>query len=66
MVLYSCLLLPTEWVECGTFVIPFLSAFPMCADAQTANLLSRKLIRSRSLDGSANRNANLEVASQAQ
>jgi hypothetical protein len=38
----------------------------MCADAQTANLLSRKLIRSRSLDESANRNVNLEVASQAQ
>ena len=32
-------------------VIP-RSAFPMCADAQTANLLSRKLIRSRSLDES--------------
>jgi hypothetical protein len=29
-----------------------LVSFPMCADAQTANPLGRKLIRSRSLDES--------------
>jgi len=49
----------------GTFCHSYLSVFSMCADAQTANLLSRKLILNRSLDESANRNANLEVASQA-
>ena len=50
----------------GTFCHSASVPSPMCADAQTANLLNRKLIRSRSLDESANRNANLEVASQVQ
>lgn len=42
----------TQTVSSLDSVIPSSVPSPMCADAQTANLLSRKLIRSRSLDES--------------
>lgn len=48
----------------GHSVIPASVPSPMCADAQTANLLRRKLIRSRSFRRVSHPKADLEVASQ--